>query len=215
MHLSSVGGLVSFNAFTREHGLHRELRRHFGRLKTGRSVVYPMAAQMQLLLDAWVAGAQRVLDVEMLAADPLFVHLAGGAVPSIDVLYDDLRRFDPQALEDLEELMSQHGTGLLKGRRHDEIFIDIDTTVMPLFGEQEGARPGPNPRYHGRPSYHPILAHIAQTGTVLVSIRPTASRYWRGQPLTGGPRRGCGRATRPATRGPCAADPAPPSTPPA
>lgn len=172
-HLSSVGGLVSFNAFTREHGLHRELRRHFGRLKTGRGVVYPMAAQMQLLVDAWVGGAQRVLDVEMLAADPLFVHLAGGTVPSIDVLYDDLRRFDPQALEDLEELMSQHGTGLLKGRRHEEIFIDIDTTVMPLFGEQEGARPGPNPHYHGRPSYHPILAHIAQTGTVLgARLRP-------------------------------------------
>ncbi len=172
-HLSSVGGLVSFNAFTREHGLHRELRRQFGRLKTGRGVVYPMAAQMQLLVDAWVAGAQRVLDVEMLAADPLFVHLAGGTVPSIDVLYDDLRRFDPQALEDLEELMSQHGTGLLKDRRHEEIFIDIDTTVMPLFGAQEGARPGPNPRYHGRPSYHPILAHIAQTGTVLgARLRP-------------------------------------------
>ncbi len=56
---------------------------------------------------------------------------------------------------------------------------------------------------------------MRRTFQVLVSIRPTASRYWRGQPLTGGPRRGCGRATRPATRGPCAADPAPPSTPPA
>lgn len=171
--LSSVGGLVSFNAFAREHGLHRELRRRFGHLKTGAQVVYPMAAQMQLLLDAWVAGAQRVLDVEMLAADPLFVHLAGGTVPSVDVLYDDLRRFDAQALEDLEELMAQHGTRALRDRRHDEIFIDIDTTVMPLFGEQEGARPGPNPRYHGRPSYHPILAHIAQTGTLLgARLRP-------------------------------------------
>jgi hypothetical protein len=38
----------------------------------------------------------------MFAADPLFVHLAGGSVPSIDILYDDLRRFDAQALEDLE-----------------------------------------------------------------------------------------------------------------
>lgn len=171
--LSSVGGLVSFNAFTREHGLHRELRRRFGRLKTGSRVVYPMGAQMQLLLDAWVAGAQRVLDIEMLAADPLFVHLAGGTVPSIDVLYDDLRRFDAQALEDLEELMAQQGTRALQGRRRKEIFIDIDTTVMPLFGEQEGARPGPNPRYHGRPSYHPILAHIAQTGTLLgARLRP-------------------------------------------
>ena len=140
--LSSVGGLVSFNAFTREQGLHRELRRRFGRLKTGRGVVYPMAAQMQLLLDAWMAGAQRVMDIEILAADPLFVHLAGGSVPSIDVLYDDLRRFDPQALEDLEELVAEQGVAVLRDRRWEEIFIDIDPTVMPLFGEQEGARPG-------------------------------------------------------------------------
>ena len=164
---------MAFNAFTRGHGLHRELRRRFGHLKTGRGVVYPMAAQIQLLLDAWVAGAQRVLDIEMLAADPLFVHLAGGSVPSIDVLYDDLRRFDAQALEDLEALMSEHGTAALREHCPDEIFIDIDTTVMPLFGEQQGAHPGPNPRYHGRPSYHPILAHIEQTGTVLgARLRP-------------------------------------------
>ena len=164
---------MSFNAFTREHGLHRELRRRFDRLKRGRGVVYPMAAQIQLLLDAWMAGAQRVLDIEMLAADPLFVHLAGGSVPSIDVLYDDLRRFDPQALEDLEEVMAEQGTALLRDRRWPEVFIDVDTTVMPVFGAQEGALPGPNPRYDGRPSYHPILAHIAQTGTILgARLRP-------------------------------------------
>lgn len=172
-HLSSVGGLVSFNTFVREQGLHRQLRRHFGHLKTGRGVVYPMAAQMQLLLDCWVAGAQRILDVEMLAADPLFVHLAGGSVPSIDVLYDDLRRFDAQALEDLERLLAQQGAAPLAQGRFDEIFVDIDTTVMPLFGEQEGARRGPNPHYHARPSYHPILAHVAQTGTIVgARLRP-------------------------------------------
>jgi hypothetical protein len=45
--------------------------------------------------------------------------------------------------------------------------------VMPLFGAQEGARIGPNPRYHARPSYHPILARIAQTGTILgARLRP-------------------------------------------
>ena len=58
-------------------------------------------------------------------------------------------------------------------RRFAEVFIDIDTTVTPLFGEQEGARPGPNPRYHGRPSYHPILARVAQTGTIVgARLRP-------------------------------------------
>jgi hypothetical protein len=171
--LTSVGGLVSFNAFVGELGLPSKLRRRFGHLKTGAGVVYPMGAQMQLLMDASVAGAQRVFDMEMLAADPLFVHLAGGSVPSIDVLYDDLRRFDAQALDDLERLVSEQGVAPLRGRRLPEVFMDVDTTVTPLFGEQEGARPGPNPHYHGRPSYHPILARVAQTGTIVgARLRP-------------------------------------------
>jgi hypothetical protein len=171
--LTTVGGLVSFNAFAREQGLPGELRRRFGHLKTGGSVVYPIGAQMQLLIDASVAGAQRVFDLEMLAADPLFVHLAGGSMPSIDILYDDLRRFDEQALEDLEELVANHGAAPLREHRLPELFLDIDTTVTPLFGEQEGARPGPNPRYHGRPSYHPIVARVAQSGTIIgARLRP-------------------------------------------
>lgn len=171
--VTTVGGLVSFNAFVREEGLHRELSRRFGHLKTGRGVVYPMGAQMQLLLDMSVAGGQRVFDLEMLAADPLFVHLAGGSVPSIDVLYDDLRRFDAPALEDLEQVLAEQGAAPLRAKRLREVFVDLDTTVMPLFGTQEGALPGPNPHYHGRPSYHPILARIAQTGTIIgARLRP-------------------------------------------
>jgi hypothetical protein len=164
---------VSFNAFVREQGLHRELARRFGRLKRGWRVVYPMSAQMQLLLDLSVAGGLRVFDLEMLAADPLFTHLAGGSVPSIDILYDDLRRFDASALEDLEELLAEHGAASLRGQRLREVFVDLDTTVTPLFGTQQGALPGPNPHYHGRPSYHPILARIAQTGTFIgARLRP-------------------------------------------
>jgi hypothetical protein len=171
--LTTVGGLVSFNAYVREQGLHRELARRFGHLKTGRGVVYPMGTQLQLLLDMSVAGGQRVFDLEMLAADPLFAHLAGGSVPSIDILYDDLRRFDAPALEDLEEVLAEHGAAPLRGQRLREVFVDLDTTVTPLFGTQEGALPGPNPRYHGRPSYHPILARIAQTATIIgARLRP-------------------------------------------
>jgi hypothetical protein len=42
-----------------------------------------------------------------------------------------------------------------------------------LFGTQQGALPGPNPRYHGRPSYHPLLAAVAEMGTVIgAELRP-------------------------------------------
>ena len=51
--------------------------------------------------------------------------------------------------------------------------MDIDTTVTPVSGEHEGALPGPNPHYHGRPSFHPMLARIAETDTVVgAQLRP-------------------------------------------
>ena len=171
--LSSVGGLASFNTFVQAEGVGRALYQRFGHLKVGKRVVYPMHAQMQLLLDATVAGAKRVFDFEWLAGDPLFTHLAGGAVPSVDVLYDDLRRFGPQELEDLEELVAGQGLKPVRDGSFPDLTVDIDTTVTPLFGEQEGAVPGPNPRYHGRPSYHPILARVAETDTILgARLRP-------------------------------------------
>lgn len=165
--LSGVGGLVDFNAFVQREKLGQRLLRDFGHLKSGKQVVYPMHTQMQLLIDASIVGARRVFDFEWLAADPLFEHLAGGAVPSIDTVYDDLRRFGPDELERLEAVVADHGLRLLRERRPKRVTIDIDTTVTPLFGHQEGAVPGSNPRYHGRPSYHPILARVAETDTVL------------------------------------------------
>lgn len=171
--LSSVGGLASFNAFIQAESLGRTLYERFGHLKVGARVVYPMHTQIQLLVDAAVAGAKRVFDFEWLAGDPLFTHLAGGAVPSIDVLYDDLRRFGSQELEDLEQLVAQQGLKTVRDGRWKDLTVDIDTTVTPLFGEQQGALPGPNPRYHGRPSYHPILARVAETDTILgARLRP-------------------------------------------
>src|SRR5258708_37146899 len=65
--LTTVGGLVSFNAYVRELGLHRDLARRFGHLKTGRGVVYPMGAQMQLLLDMSLAVGPRAVDLDVLA----------------------------------------------------------------------------------------------------------------------------------------------------
>ena len=77
--LSGVGGLIAFNAFLQREGIGRELRRLFTRLEQGHRVVYPMHTQLQLLIDAAAAGAQRVFDIEHVASDPVFEHLAGGA----------------------------------------------------------------------------------------------------------------------------------------
>ena len=172
--VTSVAGLVPFGAFVRSLGVDAGLREQFGHLKKDPKVVYPMEAQLRLLIDAAIAGEQRVFGLESLAADPLFVMLAGGAVPSIDVLYDDLNRFGVDEIAALDATMSEHGLAPVKAKSRKQVHLDIDTTVEPLFGAQiEGALPGSNPRYHGRPSYHPMLARIAETGTIVgAALRP-------------------------------------------
>jgi hypothetical protein len=57
--------------------------------------------------------------------------------------YDDLRRFGPDERELLEASVAQHGVRLLPGLNLKRVTVDVDTTVMPLFGQQEGALPGP------------------------------------------------------------------------
>jgi hypothetical protein len=168
--LSGVAGLASFGSFCRRKGIDAEFRRLFFRLKSSVMVVYPMEAQLRLLLDANVVGEPRVFGLESLAADPLFVRLAGGVVPSIDTVYRDLCRFDDLAVSDLETMMVEQGLALVHELKSKAVHLDVDTTVECVFGSQEGALPGPNPRYHARASYHPILAYCAEVGACVGAL---------------------------------------------
>jgi hypothetical protein len=171
--LTGYGGLAQFGAFIRDVGVDQVFRDEFWRLKSGHAVVYPMEAQMRLLMDATAVGEHRVFGVESLSADPLFVHLAGGVVPSLDTIYRDLRRFDEPAITALEKILATHGLHPVRAKRRPVVHMDVDTTVEPVFGTHEGALPGYNPRYQGRPSYHPILARCAETDTVVgAKLRP-------------------------------------------
>ena len=173
--LTGVAGLVPFGGYLEEIGVDKQLRRAFFELKDGPLVVYPMETQMRMLIDAFAVGEQRVFGLESLAADPLFVELAGGVVPSIDTVYRDLMRLDDMENAKLELIMASNGLATLANVTSGQpyVHVDIDTTVEPLFGQQEGALPGYNPRYRGRNSYHPILAAIAETGACIgARLRP-------------------------------------------
>lgn len=171
--LTGNGGLVRFGRFMRELRVPEDLRRMFHGLKGGPLVVYGMESQIQLLVDAHVAGESRVFGIEALAADPLFERLAGGTVPSVDTIYRDLGRFDERAIATLEEFVAKHGLDREALRRHREHHLDIDTSVLSLTGDHEKARVGYNPQHHRRPSLHPILARSAELDTCVGAfLRP-------------------------------------------
>jgi hypothetical protein len=45
--------------------------------------------------------------------------------------------------------------------------LDLDSTVFERYGHQQGALRGPNPRKHGRPSHHPLVAVLAEAHFLL------------------------------------------------
>lgn len=180
--LSSFGGLVDFNVLVDECGADAALRSLCAPLKTSPNVVYPLHAQVRLLLDLLVAGGTRVFDLEAMAADPLLVLLAGGRLCCLDTLYTDLERFDETARQALSALVTEQGLAALRGRLLTRLHVDIDPSVCPVFGDEiEGAVPGYNHRYHGRNSYHPLLARVAETGTLLgAQLRPGNTAFGKG-----------------------------------
>jgi hypothetical protein len=171
--LTGVAGLIAFGVFLRAINVDSELRQLFFRLKSGPLVVYPMEAQLRLLIDLFVMGEHRVFGLEAAAADPLFTLLAGGVVPSIDTVYRDLERFGDEDLVLLDDYIAKHAAAEAKAMRLRVAHLDVDSTVEPLFGEHEGALPGYNPRYPGRPSYHPIIGRIAEVDAIIgARLRP-------------------------------------------
>ncbi len=50
--------------------------------------------------------------------------------------------------------------------KFDNFTLDIDSSVMTRYGEQEGAKKGYNPSKRGRSSHHPLIAFIADVKLV-------------------------------------------------
>jgi hypothetical protein len=50
--------------------------------------------------------------------------------------------------------------------KFDNFTLDIDSSVMTRYGEQEGAKKGYNPSKRGRSSHHPLIAFIAEVKLV-------------------------------------------------
>ena len=52
-------------------------------------------------------------------------------------------------------------------QRNEGYTLDLDSTVFERYGKQEGSLKGHNPRKHGRPSHHPLLAVLNEAHFLL------------------------------------------------
>src|SRR2546422_3040808 len=155
--LTHYGGVFFFHEFTRVLQLRRSLTRHLQYPR--RNQRYELSQMLLALIYPIILGLDRLETASFLRANGTFQYLTG--LPN----YPDpqsLRRFLLQAPLGFREQLHRLNNRLLRRFIHlpdhrSRLILDLDSTVVTVFGRQEGAAVGYNPRYRGKRSYDPLL----------------------------------------------------------
>ena len=136
--------------------------------------VYSAESTLDFLIDSCALGHSRFEHTEALRFDPGYKDIKGiDRYPSEKVFRDFFALFNLKHLQELCEINRR----LIELRSHwegpKEVWFDIDSTTITLFGEQQGGEVRYNPRYQGRPSFEVMVCFISETRDLLyVDICP-------------------------------------------
>jgi hypothetical protein len=114
-----------------------------------------------------LTGGRRFAHLERLRTDEVVQAILGVArMPSAMTLTRYFGGLVRSQIEHLSEVLAQFRLQRLRAPALGAV-LDLDSTVFERYGHQQGSLKGYNPRKHGRPSHHPLLAMLAEAKVVL------------------------------------------------
>jgi len=132
------------------------------------NALYTSNKLLDYLIDGICLGYTRFSHMEVFQQDPGYLLVKGDdRFPDESTFRRFLAKFKPEHLEQLTELNRKILWRKACTENVREVWIDIDDTVITLFGDQEGGETGYNPRYHGRSSLKLKVAFVAETGELV------------------------------------------------
>ncbi len=125
------------------------------------AVVYPI-----------ILGLGRIETNILLQQNGVFQYLASlPTYPNPTTLRRFLDRFGSRGLIAFQNLHDRfRNYFLIKPNPLSSIIFDLDTKVLTVYGQQQGAKVGFNPKKRGRPSYQPLLCFEGKTGDIWEGI---------------------------------------------
>ena len=164
--ITGWGGLAMVARFFEVIGIREVLAKALPDGRTSPNQV-PVVDMVMALLVTILMGGRRFSHVERFRSDavlPKMFDLSRTASAMTITRY-----FGGFTKQHVQHLVDSVGSGLW-GRlipADPTAVLDLDSTIFERYGQQEGSLKGHNPRKHGRPSHHPILAMLAGSKRIL------------------------------------------------
>src|SRR5947209_12731047 len=181
--LTHFGGIYFFHEFLRVLPVRRFLTQNLDYPR--RNQRYSLSQMILALVYPLVLGLDRLETAAFLRSNGTFQYLTGlQSFPDPQTL----RRFLVQAPESLWKEMHILNDRLLQHFIHlpdhrSRLIFDLDSTVVTVFGHQEQAAVGYNPRYRGKRSYNPLLCIEANSSYLWdTELRAGNASTWEGSP---------------------------------
>lgn len=164
--VTPLGGATVFVVFLHKLGWVEKIRQHMPVRWKSPNHIDPAATFIAFLM-AVLAGAKRFAHANWLRGDrALHAVLGLSRFPIDDTIRNLFRRFGMGDVHRLFDPLAEWQMERLPVR-NDGYSLDLDSTVFERYGQQEGSLKGHNPRKHGRPSHHPLLAVLAEAPFLL------------------------------------------------
>lgn len=175
--LTSIGGIKLFHKFTQKLGVEGALEqsvnllRREGKYKTGKMLIS--------LLYALVLDLNHLSDTALLHIDRVFQKLVGfDGYPHQSTFSRFLKLFTVPTAQKIGET-SVSLLGKVRNNFKDwiRLTLDFDSHVETVYGNQQRAKVGYNPKKPGRKSFHPLLCFIGETRDFLWGRFRPGNRY--------------------------------------
>ena len=164
--VTPFGGVAVFVSFLHKIDLVGQLRQHMPIRWKSPNQIDPSSTFVAFLITVLV-GAKRFAHAALLRGDQALHALLGmKRFPIDDTIRNLFREFSMGHVQRLYEPLTEWQMQRLP-LCPEGYTLDLDSTVLERYGKQEGSLKGHNPRKHGRPSHHPLLAVLSEAHFLL------------------------------------------------
>jgi hypothetical protein len=156
-HITHFGGMWLIQRFCKQIGLKKRLQEYVRFLQ--RNQDYHPSELILALMFAIIMGLRRINKTEILKYNGAFLEMLGlTRFPEQSTLRRFLKRLPPATIRRLAKLHDSLRAYLFPlPSERTTLTFDLDSVVIVIYGKQQGAKIGYNPKKHGRRSYHPLL----------------------------------------------------------